>query len=460
MNSNLEIRSIHRRATSSRQYRLLRATAVATALLVLAARAEADDAVVPDSPNDPVHLTLPAPSGEHAIGTLSLHLIDYARQDPYWSTPHPRELMVSLWYPARASESDNLAPWMQRVALSVFRPQLADTFRELLNPVKGPPVGPNPISLDGVRFPVTHAMRGAPVGGFGDPRSDEQNPSRYPVVLFSPGYGFDREQGTALVEDLASHGYVVVTISHTYESAEVEFPGGQVELGGHDLDTLPQVAVAVRRDDARFVLDKLHEIAAGVNPDIEQHRLPRGLGASMDLTKVGMFGHSIGGATAIQTMAHDPRVVAGIDMDGAVITDLDPFHSPPSQIAAAMTQLAVQLGDRPFMILSSDGRFGGGLQRFFGPYLNAFWGSMTGWRRFLAVDGAEHLFFTDDEVLLKECLIAGLVPLPDDRHLIDPDRAVAVERAYILAFFDQWLRQRDSRLLDGPSPQFPEVLFF
>ncbi|MPZ80111.1 MAG: hypothetical protein GEV28_06845 [Actinophytocola sp.] len=42
-----------------------------------------------------VRLTVPKPTGPHAVGTVSLHLVDHARQDPWSSTPHPRELMVS-----------------------------------------------------------------------------------------------------------------------------------------------------------------------------------------------------------------------------------------------------------------------------------------------------------------------------------------------------------------------------
>ena len=46
--------------------------------------------------NNRVQLTLPEPTGKYEVGTVSLHLFDQTSQDPYWSTPHPRELMVSL----------------------------------------------------------------------------------------------------------------------------------------------------------------------------------------------------------------------------------------------------------------------------------------------------------------------------------------------------------------------------
>jgi platelet-activating factor acetylhydrolase isoform II len=430
-----------------------------------------DRPAVPDNQGQPARLTVPAPTGPYAIGRTSLRLVDYARQDPYWTTPHARELMVSVWYPTREEGGRNLVPWMPARSLVRFRGELADLFATLLSPPDAPPppgspapnptaVAAEPISLNGVRFPVSHAVWDAPVGALEHDQAGESAAHRYPVVLYSPGYGLNREQGTALVEDLASHGYVVITISHTYESAEVEFPVGRVEYGRHDLDTLPHVAVAVRREDTRFVLDKLHEIAAGVNFDSEQHPVPRGLGRHMDLTKIGMFGHSLGGATVVQTMVHDQRVIAGIDLDGTVFPDIDPLLSPLDQLEAAMRQLALGVSDRPLMFMTSGGAFGMSPQMFFGPFVGSFWDNLPGWRRFLSLSGAGHFHFTDNELLLKQCIAQGIVTSPDDRHLIEPDRAVAVERAYIRAFFDLWLRNRDRHLLNGPSVQFPEIVFY
>jgi hypothetical protein len=71
-----------------------------------------------------VQLTIPAPTGRYDVGTFSLHLVDQGRQDPFWSTPHPRELMVTLWYPSRAVAFWGLAPWMSPAILAHFRPEL------------------------------------------------------------------------------------------------------------------------------------------------------------------------------------------------------------------------------------------------------------------------------------------------------------------------------------------------
>jgi pimeloyl-ACP methyl ester carboxylesterase len=170
-----------------------------------------------------------------------------------------------------------------------------------------------------------------------------------------------------------------------------------------------------------------------------------------------MFGHSLGGATALQVMANDRRVIAGIDLDGTVFTDIDPFNSPPPQIEAAMTQLAVSVADRPFMFMTSGSA---DPQRFFGPFLGSFWDNLSGWRRFLSLSRSSHYTYTDNELLLQQCIEAGIVPgFPPEVDLMDAQRSVTVQRAYIRAFFDRWLRGRNNRLLDGPSARFPEIAF-
>ena len=155
----------------------------------------------PAGATSPLQLTLPAPTGSESVGTVSLHLIDPGRQDP-WVPGRQRELMVSIWYPARHTEHYPAVPWMP--------PATAATFEQL-----------NGIPAGSVTMPVTAGHDGAPV---------DRRRGGLPVVVYSPGSGSDRSINTALVEELASRGYMVVTIDHTYDAEEVEFPGGRIEL--------------------------------------------------------------------------------------------------------------------------------------------------------------------------------------------------------------------------------------
>ena len=160
-----------------------------------------------------LRLMLQAPSGPYRIGTVSLHLVDNSRRDPWLAVARPRELMVSMWYPALDDGRYPWAPWMPPAAGALFLTQL------IPSPLTGPSsiTSAPPVPIDGVRLPITRARQGAPA---------DLSARRCPVVLYSPGYGDDRELGTGLVSDLASRGYIVVTTDYTYEAAEVEFPGG------------------------------------------------------------------------------------------------------------------------------------------------------------------------------------------------------------------------------------------
>lgn len=290
--------------------------------------------------------------------------------------------------------------------------------------------------MDDVGFPLTHALQDAPV------RARRRG---HPVVLFSPGYAAMRELGTTLVEDLASRGYVVVTIDHTYEAQIVEFPGGRLEVSrqpARPTDADFATALRVRNDDTRFVLDELARLNAGGHPDAGHRQLPHGVSGSLDMSRIGMFGHSLGGATAAYTMAGDRRIRAGVDLDGSIV-------------AAATTGL-----DRPFMLMASASH-----GRDTDPSWAQFWSHLRGWRRHLRLRGSGHHTYTDLAPLVQQ--LAKTLPIPpqvvaamtERIGTIDADRAVAAQRAYLGAFFDLHLRHHDNHLLSKPSPRYPGIEF-
>ncbi|TYK51449.1 alpha/beta hydrolase family protein [Actinomadura decatromicini] len=380
------------------------------------ADAAASETIGPRYRGGRIRLTLPSPTGRHRVGTTSLHLVDRSRRDPWTSTP--RELMISLWYPARNGEGDRV-PWMTSAVEALYRQQ---TSRNLQT------------SLDAVDFPLTHARRNVPVRARHGGR---------PVIIFSPGYAAMREQGTTLVEDLASRGNVVVTISHTHEAQFVEFPGGRVEPSRQPADPDYALALRTRRDDTTFVLDVLARLNSGADPTIQGRRLPHGLRGALDLSKVGMFGHSLGGAAAAETMAHDPRVRAGVDLDGSV------------DGAARDTGL-----DRPFLLMASAGH-----GRDNDDSWADFWSHLRGWRRQLLLKDSGHQAYTDLGPLVPQLIKALPIPpqvvarLTENIGTIDPGRSVAAQRAYLAAFFDLHLRRHDDHLFSGPSPRYPEIEF-
>ncbi|MCO6004508.1 lipase [Actinoallomurus purpureus] len=386
----------------------------------------------------PAKVRLPPPTGPYAVGATSLHLIDRSRPDP-WRPAERRELMVSVFYPASRVTGRRVAPQMAAGDAAGF-----DTFAGAAN------YGVDPGTVDWAAT-RTHAYVGAPAV-----------PGPRPVVLYSPGVADPRTWNTALVEQLASAGYVVVAVDHTYEASAVEFPGHRIartvlpeRLAEAQRDgtlvPLQKQVVAARVADTRFVLDALRALHAGRLPDAEHRRPPRNLARALDLERVGMLGASGGGFTAAQAMYEDSRIRAGVDMDGTLGFGDDPAHLEPSPVAAHGL-------DRPFLLMGSAGTDGSDHRTE--SSWRSFWAHGRGWRADLTLAGSRHGSYTDAEALLPQ--LRGRVSektISDDIGTVDPARAIVAERAYVSSFFDRWLRRKDDGLLDGPSPRYPEITF-
>ncbi|MCI4066487.1 hypothetical protein MRQ36_29590 [Micromonospora sp. R77] len=347
--------------------------------------------------SDADQVELPALPGRYEVGTLTRELTDHHRTDPFAPAPQDRSVMVQLWYPATAVDGSPPAPYMTP-ALAAFEENAS-----------GLPAG----TLGAIG---THAHVDAlPRRTFGG----------WPVVLFSPGSGSSRSLYTTMLEDLASQGFIIVAMDHPYDADAVEFPGGRLVLRDQPPDGPESnaVAVAVRAEDTSFVLSEL--------PMLDGQ-----LRGTMNLHRVGMFGHSMGGATTAAAMHTDPRLAAGVDLDGTL-------YGP-----------VVDTGlSRPFLLMSSathdrsdDGTWA------------EFWSHLSGWHRDLKLAGSGHLSYCDIAALVGPLHLTGMFP-PEMVGTIDGDRAVQIEQTYLTAYFDRFLRHGSTPLLDSPDPDYPEVLF-
>lgn len=383
-------------------------------------------------PSGAGRLRLPAPGGPYGVGTVSLRLVDTGRPDP-WVGRDQRELMVSLRYPARAGGGGAGAPQML--------PGEAAGFAALAGYVGVPAAE---VDWAATR---THARTGAPPAA-----------GRFPLVLYSPGAGDPRSLNSTLCDDLASRGYAVVTVDHTYDAAAVEFPGGRVESTVLPAELAKAVPDPEHPDPARVarLLRKVVEVrVADLRSvlDLLPQALPRPLRALPDFGRIGVFGQSGGGFTALQAMYDDPRLAAGANFDGvtAYVQD-DPDRGYLSPVAAGGL-------DRPFLLVGKDGNTRGTV-----PSWDALWRHSRGWHRGLSLAGAEHASYTDAETLIPQ--IARALHLPADAvtaniGTLAPWRAVRIQRAYLAAFFDRWLRGVDDHgFLDGPCSRYREARFF
>jgi predicted dienelactone hydrolase len=372
---------------------------------------------------------LPPPTGRFAIGTTSWTLTDAAREEPF-APGERRQVKVVAWYPTEASGGTR-APYLREGV------EEARAFGRLIRAATG--------SYDSIRDVETHALvDAAPLGG-----------ARLPLLVFSHGYGGVASAHAALLEDLASHGYAILSIVHPYESAAAILDGGRIasmlddagaprapyrdaigewakedetmtavtSAGSEDeqrrllrgyLAVIPKTAVALRRwvDDTKLVLDRV--------ASLPRSGAPGRLAARLELRAVGVLGHSMGGVTAAEFCAADRRCRAALNLDG----------SPQSGALIDRTMPASMLmvySARPGRLGANDAIYRRAAAKYYR----------------VDVNDTKHLDFSD--------LIwwGGRLREVPALGAIDPLRAAEVTRTIVREYFDQELEGRPSPLLEG-----------
>lgn len=358
---------------------------------------------------------LPAPSGPYIVGTRILCLVDSSRADHSFPSGH-RELMVQVWYPAAdaAQPVASYRRWKETTLLSSY-----DAFLK------------------------THSHLNAPVASHEVP---------YPVLLFNPAWGGSRTQNTYQTEFLASHGYIVIAIDHTHNSSLVAFPNGQVvkaapvqaiddftnstfdkqkTIAEHELDT--------QAKDDIFVLNSF--AAMNENPHSPWFH-------SLDMNRVGAFGHSFGGATSIEACFRDPRIDAAMNMDGWIYG-----------------HIATSALDKPLFVMYEQG-WPPDTQAYIEeakstqPYARTDIWDLHNLRRtmteqggyVLTLDHTRHMNFSD------RSLYSPIRKLTDSGSM-NPILAHSIINQYTLAFFDHVLKGRPEALLNPAHQPLADASF-
>ncbi len=371
--------------------------------------------------------TFPELTGEYQVGRKVYHLVDETRQEVFTEEAgDQREVMITIHYPTDSTEAVP-SPYVdvsstEAIVSALQLPQgFFDTFE-------------------------SHAVMDAPL---------VSSQESYPVILFSPGFGNLPLFYTSLLEDLASHGYIVVSMSHTYSTAVTVFPDGRAltanELGSLLVPTEDTTEVEILADserilaswvgDARFVLDALPGIS---DADFD---------SKMDFTRLGMFGHSFGGATSATTALDDERVLAGINMDGSMYGDVltTPLNKPfmvmlSGEVAVSDEELAAAGYTRE--------QFEADLKQMAESVVTVVEGAAPGYHVMLK-DSAHNTYTTDFLVLAQA--LPGMLSA-SDIGTIDSARALEVISAYVVGFFDAHVKGEADFLLDAPSADYPEVV--
>jgi len=368
--------------------------------------------------------TLPKPSGKHSIGVTYLSFTDHTRKELFDnSLQNNREITVKAWYPTENSSKPE--PYFLNSEFAIEYLQFPEIFRDL----------------------KTNSGRDLPIS------SREKD---YPVLIFSHGWGEHYSQNSILMEELASHGYIIFSISHHYECKFSSYPDGRIiHLDANSLrfkkimqeqqnpkaiklfdkmfsasndkermqvfvdtnnilPTLLKESPKYWAEDISFFLNQLKDIK-------RDNKIFKG---KLNLEKVGVFGMSMGGIASNEICITDRRIKAGINVDGGLF--------------GSVSNKKIQI---PFMFLNS--------KRFLG-YGNLFISKSTMDCYSLSIKNSDHYNFTD----------YSIYPVPFAAPLmgtIDGDKMIEIINVTILSFFDKYLKEKENVDLVQKTKEYPEI---
>ena len=335
--------------------------------------------------------TVPSPTGPNIVGTRVMDLVDTTRIDPFVANGTQRKLLVRFWYPAAFTQACKPADYTS--------PRVWNYFSQLLG-----------IALPKV---TTNSCLDAPV-----------TDGAHPIIVFTPGYTGTFTDYTFLFEDLASRGYIVASVDHTYEATAVEFSDGRLiksVLGSHlggtwraDDQTF-SFAVSARLNDLQFVINELQRLNVQADSPFA---------GQLDLSRMAVAGHSIGGSTALLAAEEEPRLKAAVVIDGVLQDSLASSTETPILLLAAGRE---QWSDAERRV----------------------WNGLHGSRLAVNLKGAEHVTPTDEVWLASDVIKTGSM---------GPDKTIAAIRNYVAAFLDANLLDKPTNsLLTGPSSEYPDA---
>ena len=239
----------------------------------------------------------PELTGTYQVGRTTVDMRDDSRQEIFTSDDSDiRAFNVTLFYPATPTDEANPAPYIPETILTPLSQEMGipASFFEGFQP---------------------HSYQNAPIAD-----------GEFPVILFSHGLGTALQLYTGQLEDLASHGYIVVAMSHTYTTPVVALSDGRV-LRMSEGDSSPLLDATQSLDELNIALEEIvfpvwHDDMLFVLNQLDALNADSILAGHMDVSRIGAFGHSFGGAISLESAFQDDRILGAINMDGAMFGEV------------------------------------------------------------------------------------------------------------------------------------------
>ncbi|QMS85144.1 alpha/beta hydrolase family protein [Candidatus Xianfuyuplasma coldseepsis] len=239
---------------------------------------------------------LPEPTGIYDIGTTSYTVNDHSREELYNGDVDTRTIKIQLWYPAETTDGYEQVPWLEDGRV-VARALAVDT-------------GLPAFVLDHTTSILSHSYKDAAIN---------TSETSYPVIIISHGWRGFRNLHNDFAEELASHGYIVVSIDHTYGTVATVFDGTVAPL---NLEALPlrnttpdfleyaNTLVNTYGDDVITTLNYLEDLQDGTIDSM--------FTGVLDVDSIGVVGHSTGGGGDVAAALKDDRIDAVFGLDAWV----------------------------------------------------------------------------------------------------------------------------------------------
>ncbi|PTX41497.1 platelet-activating factor acetylhydrolase isoform II [Christiangramia gaetbulicola] len=297
---------------------------------------------------------LPELQGEYQVGTRDM-LFNTDRDEVITEDPSDRrKLMAKIWYPSKET-SDQRDLYIDEGGRHGFAQKygLPDAAFNYLDKIE------------------TKVYRDTKV-------AEEE----FPVLIFSHGYNSKANGYYALLSEVASHGYIIIALNHTYESTGATFPDGsevyfdyeyarKIESGTWEKLTPvreafqknipfeerhPVVKKGLESYFVRGIVERWSEDISDVVSELADLNASGFLKGRLDLENIGVFGHSRGGGAAGNALLMDDRIKAGANIDGVQwgrIVDTS-FDDPFLYISADWPENKEDLNSHAYINKSKD----------------------------------------------------------------------------------------------------------
>src|SRR6056297_1232747 len=257
---------------------------------------------------------LPETTGAYAVGTTDI-LFETDREEVITADPSDtRQFMIKAWYPSKDHNGEQ-DPYIDPAGRAGFAQKY------------------------GLPPSMLHYLDGIETNVF---RNNSVAAESFPVLIFSHGYHSQANGYYALLSEIASQGYIVFAINHTYESTGTTFPDGTEvyfdneyarKIEANTWETInpvveafqeglnyeerhPIVQKALITYFAKDIIERWAQDIIDVVDKLEEWSQAGIFKGRLDITNVGVFGHSRGGGAAGESLLIDSRIKAGANLDG------------------------------------------------------------------------------------------------------------------------------------------------